>query len=172
MRPARVMPPSIFVLFTLLLTNPLAAKPQQLFFGGAIYTMDSEQPKVEAMLVEGGRIAALGGKKQLVQRYPQAQLNPLNGATLLPGFIDSHVHVLSLGSSSLVADVSHAATVQEMVETLQAFYPNPEPGVWLVGQGWDEGAWASRSYPDRALLDKAFPSNPVKLESRHGFAAF
>jgi predicted amidohydrolase YtcJ len=42
----------------------------------------------------------------------------------------------------------------------------------LIGQGWDEGAFASRGYPDRAALDAAFPDNPVALESLHGFGGF
>ncbi|NNC36009.1 MAG: amidohydrolase, partial [Hyphomonadaceae bacterium] len=52
------------------------------------------------------------------------------------------------------------------------FYPDPTPGDWLIGQGWDEGVFASIGYPDRAALDAAFPDNPVHLESLHGFAGF
>ena len=44
-------------------------------------------------------------------------------------------------------------------------------GEWIVGRGWDEGAWANR-YPDKALLSQAVPDHPVVLESLHGFASW
>jgi len=96
----------------------------------------------------------------------------LSGQTILPGFIDSHVHVRELGMDRIKANLVGVETAEEIVSRLQARFPNPKPGVWLIGQGWDEGAFASRGYPDRAALDAAFPNNPVALESLHGFGGF
>ena len=44
-------------------------------------------------------------------------------------------------------------------------------GAWIVGRGWDEGAWANR-YPDKALLTAAVPDHPVFMDSLHGFAGW
>ena len=44
-------------------------------------------------------------------------------------------------------------------------------GEWIIGGGWDEGAWANR-YPDKVLLSEAVPNHPVFLDSLHGFAAW
>jgi hypothetical protein len=90
----------------------------------------------------------------------------------MPGFIDSHVHVRELGMDAIKANLVGTTSVAEMVTRLQQKFLNPVPGEWLIGQGWDEGAFASWGYPDRAALDVAYPDNPVLLESLHGFAGF
>jgi predicted amidohydrolase YtcJ len=150
---------------------PLQASPT-LFHGGSILTLDGKSAGHEAMIIEQDHIQAVGRYRDLKKTYPQAREVALKGRSVLPGIIDSHVHVAELGASSLYADVSEAQSVEAMIRALQTFYPNAKPGEWLIGQGWDEGVWASRGYPDRQLLDQAFPNNPVKLDSRHGFAAF
>ncbi len=151
--------------------TPLHASPT-LFHGGSILTLDSSSSSHDAMIVDQDLVVAVGRYPDLKKAYPKARELSLKGRTVLPGIIDSHVHVAELGSSSLYADVSEAQSVEDMIRSLKAFYPNAKAGTWLIAQGWDEGVWASRGYPDRRLLDQAFPKNPVKLDSRHGFATF
>ena len=147
-------------------------KPGMLMSGGTIITMDPAAPEVEAMMVRDGDIVAVGTRSDLVERYPGAMPFDLEGRTVIPGVIDSHVHVHELGFDRRKVDLTGVATVEDMIERMKAFYPVPEPGKWLTGQGWDEGVWASKGYPDRTLLDEAFPDNPLRLESLHGFAGF
>ena len=146
------------------------ATSQLLVFGGSILTLD--EATVEAMLVEEGVISALGDLNDLQALAPNAAKLDLAGRTAMSGFIDSHVHVRELGMDAIKADLVGTVNVDEMVERLHMKFPTPKPGTWLIGQGWDEGAFASRGYPDRAALDAAFPANPVYLESLHGFAGF
>jgi predicted amidohydrolase YtcJ len=140
--------------------------------GGTILTHNDAQPQVEALLVEQGNIVALGNTSDLQAMAPGARRLNLMGKTLVPGFIDSHVHVRELGMDAIKADLVGVTSALEMVARLRQKFPSPAPGEWLIGQGWDEGEFASRGYPDRAALDSAYPSNPVLLESLHGFAAF
>ncbi|MBM3262170.1 MAG: amidohydrolase [candidate division Zixibacteria bacterium] len=146
--------------------------PGLLVFGGPIVTMDEAQPEAEAFFIQDGKIKAIGSKADLETKFPDAQRHDLQGRTAIPGIVDSHVHVHELGHDRRKADLTGITTVAGIVERLKAFYPAPEPGKWLTGQGWDEGVWASQGYPDRAELDLAFPDNPVHLESLHGFAGF
>jgi len=146
--------------------------PTMLVSGGTIITMDPAAPEVEAMIVRDGDIVAVGDRSELEGLYPNAISFDLEGRAVIPGVVDSHVHVHELGFDRRKADLTGVETVEEMVERLTAFYPVPEPEKWLSGQGWDEGVWATTGYPDRALLDEAFPDNPVRLESLHGFAGF
>jgi hypothetical protein len=149
-----------------LTTSPL------LITGGTILTHNDKQPQVDALLVEHGKITALGSTSDLEVMAPSARRLNLMGKTLVPGFIDSHVHVRELGMDAIKADLVGVTSVTEIVARLGQKFPDPAPGEWLIGQGWDEGAFASRGYPDRAVLDRAYPRNPVLLESLHGFAAF
>jgi predicted amidohydrolase YtcJ len=146
-------------------TSPL------LISGGTILTHNDAWPQVGALLVEHGNIIALGSTSDLEAMAPNARRLNLMGKTLMPGFIDSHVHVRELGMDALKADLVGVTSAAEMVNRLRQKFPSPVPGEWLIGQGWDEGEFASKGYPDRAALDTAYPDNPVLLESLHGFAA-
>ncbi len=155
--------------------SPKASAPQAgqtLFVNARIITMDTSAPQSEAMVIEGHKIAALGTRADLEKNYPAAFQIDLKGQTVLPGIIDSHVHVRELGMDRIKANLVGAKDAAEITARLQAHFPNPVPGEWLIGQGWDEGYFASVGNPDRALLDAAFPNNPVALESLHGFAGF
>tara|TARA_R110002110_G_scaffold104222_3_gene262923 strand:+ start:1291 stop:2976 length:1686 start_codon:yes stop_codon:yes gene_type:complete len=143
-----------------------------LIYGGQIITGSSQSSVRPALLIEGGRIAVAGQYANLRSLAPQAVLFDLKGNTLMPGVIDSHTHVRELGTDDIKANLVGTTTTAEMVERLKLKFPDPEQGIWLLGQGWDEGEFASRGYPDRAELDAAFPNNPVLLESLHGFANF
>lgn len=143
-----------------------------LFFGGDILTLEAGAEKPEALLIAGDIIQKTGSFNDLTGEAPQAKKIDLQGKTLMPGIIDSHVHVRELGMDAVKADLVGVDNVEQIVQRLEAHYPNPTPGEWLIGQGWDEGVFASIGYPDRAALDKAFPNNPIKLESLHGFGGF
>lgn len=138
---------------------------------GNILTQNDNQPIAKTMVVEKGRIVAIG-EDISISGFDSARVIDLSGQTILPGFIDSHVHVRELGMDRIKANLVGAETTEEIVERLQVRFPNPKPDVWLIGQGWDEGEFASRGFPDRAALDRAFPNNPVALESLHGFGGF
>ncbi len=174
MKPARSVPPlpSFLLLLLIALTPALAVSTDVLVVGGAIITVDPHVPQAQAMLVQNDRIIAVGARADLERAYPNARRHDLHGRTVMPGVIDSHAHSYQLGQDRRKAVLNGTRTVDEMVARLKSFYPHPAPGEWLVGAGWDEGMWASLGYPDRAALDRAFPRNPVRLDSLHGFAGF
>ena len=143
-----------------------------LYYNGTILTMDPDQPEAAAMVVQNGHVAAVGELADLEEIFPNVHRLDLQQRVLLPGVIDSHVHVVELGERNLKANLVGAESVEEMIKRLRTFAPDPQPGQWLIGKGWDEGVWASMGYPDRQLLDEAFPDHPVFFESLHGFASF
>ncbi|MFT5793108.1 MAG: putative amidohydrolase YtcJ [Saprospiraceae bacterium] len=148
-----------------LATTPL------LVSGGTILTDNAAQPQVAALLVERGDIAALGNTSDLQAMFPSAERLDLMSKPLVPGVIDSHVDVRELGIDAIKADLVGVTSALERVARLRHKFPSPAPDEWLIGQGWGEGEFAARGYPDQAALDSTYPSNPVLLESLHGFAA-
>ena len=151
---------------------PRAVSPNIIYHNADFITMDEAGPTANAMSVQGTIISMLGNLEEVQKAYPKAQKIDLGGGAVLPGFIDSHVHVRELGMDRLKADLVGVKSNDEIVTRMSAHYPNPTPGEWLIGQGWDEGYFASIGYPDRAKLDATFPNNPVALESLHGFGGF
>lgn len=167
--------PGFLVLVVLLITGcdtQRGAERGLLISGGTLITMNSGLSEAEAMFIRNDLIVAVGTREELEGRFPEALEYDLNGHVVLPGFIDSHTHVHELGYDLRKVDLTGSATVEEIIDRLRASSPDPEPGRWLIGSGWDDGEWANTGYPDRALLDEAFPDNPIWLESLHGFAGF
>lgn len=164
-----------FISLTAILTacSPsVPATEHTLFFGGDIITLESSLAKPEALLISGDTIRKTGSLIELTRDAPLAKKIDLQGKTLMPGIIDSHVHVRELGMDAVKADLVGVENTDQIVQRLQSHFPAPAHGEWLIGQGWDEGTFASIGYPDRAALDAAFPNNPIKLESLHGFGGF
>ncbi len=138
----------------------------------APYIDGTWHPDAEAIATRDGRILFVGSSDD-VEKYrgPITEVIDLNGATVLPGLIDSHVHIAGLGANlervNLVGLDTEAAAVERVAERAATV---PE-GEWIIGWGWDEGAWAN-DYPDMQLLSRRIPNHPVYLSGLHGFAAW
>ena len=92
------------------------------------------------------------------------------GRTLLPGLIDAHGHVMSLGLAALQLDLvgtSSVADLQKRLSTYAAARPN-DP--WLSGRGWNQELWSESRFPTAADLDAAVSDRPVVLERVDGHA--
>lgn len=126
----------------------------------------------QAVAITGGRITLVGTREAVEARRGQAtQVIDLGGATLLPGMVDSHAHVLELGAKLQAVDLTGVATEAEAVARVAAYAAKVPKGQWITGRGWDEGAWANR-YPDWRLLSQQVPDHPVVLYSLHGFGVW
>lgn len=104
-----------------------------LWTDGNIYTMNAEGEKVEAVLVEDGRIVQTGQKKVLL---PSAdQVHSLNGASMYPGFVDSHIHLIGHGEKLSYLDLSTFTSIKEIVKEVANRATSPE---WYVAEGWND----------------------------------
>ena len=126
----------------------------------------------EAIAMKSGRIVAVGSDAEMRQWIgADTQVLAVGGATVLPGLVDSHTHVFELGATLNRVDLFGVRSEEEAVaRVVEAARSVPE-GQWIVGQGWDDGAWAN-DYPDLTLLSEEVPAHPVLLRSLHGFAAW
>lgn len=139
---------------------------------GAPHGPDGWRPDAEALAVSGGRIVFVGTSKDAeAYRGPSTRVIDLAGATAIPGLVDSHAHIFELGQMETYLDLTGVATEAEAVDRVVAFAATVPKGEWIVGRGWDEGAWATR-YPTMVLLSERVPDHPVVLASLHGFAVW
>jgi predicted amidohydrolase YtcJ len=140
-----------------------------------IDTMDAARPRAEAMAFDaGGAILALGGRDELLAKYPGAARIDAGDATVVPGLIDAHGHMSGLGMTFLTADLVGTSGKAEILERLRKFADaqHLSPGAWLIGRGWDQNDWARKEFPTAADLDAAFPDRPVWLERIDGHASW
>ncbi len=130
------------------------------------------RPDAEAVAIQGGRIVFVGTTAEAARyRGDSTKVHDLGGATVVPGLIDSHTHVVELGGNLGRIDLTGVATEAEAVERVAARAATVPAGEWILGYGWDEGAWAGR-YPTMRLLTERVPNHPVYLRSLHGFAGW
>ncbi len=135
-------------------------------------TPDGFRPDAEALAIRGERIAFVGSVREAQgYRGPKTRVLDLAGATVLPGLVDSHTHVVGLGEAASQVDLTGVDTEQEAVARVAARARSVPAGEWILGRGWDEGAWANR-YPDMRLLSEKVPDHPVYLASLHTFAGW
>jgi len=138
-----------------------------LFTGRRIYTADPTYPWCEAVAVRGNRILAVGQTTELAElRGPQTEVIALGDRLLLPGFTESHVHLIELalraGQVNATAAPSAAAVAARVAERVVS---RPAGG-WIRGGGWDANLWAVGERPHRALLDAVTGNVPVALDSK------
>ncbi len=174
MRRLRMMTPKMLLTTVMLAaTLPAVADEVTVLSAGRIHTMDTAQPRVEAMAFdEDGRILALGGREGLFKQYPDAERLDVGKATVVPGLIDAHGHVAGLGFNQLRADLAGTASKDEVLQRLRDFAADLPPGAWLLGRGWDQNDWPDQRFPNAADLDAAFPDRPVWLTRIDGHAGW
>ncbi len=130
------------------------------------------QHDASAVAIRDGRIVYVGSDSgALALRGDATEVVDLAGATLLPGMVDAHTHVAELGASLDRVDLTGIATVSEAIALVVERAARTPTGEWILGFGWDEGAWAN-DYPDKVQLSAAVPDHPVMLRGLHGFAAW
>ncbi|HUU96502.1 MAG TPA: amidohydrolase [Phycisphaerae bacterium] len=146
--------------------------PEVIYVNGNIYTLDAARARAEALGVAGDRIVAVGSNaevRKLVQ--PQTRICDLDGKTVLPGLIDAHCHVASLGSFGLGRiDLSEARSYEDLVAAVAARVKKAQPGEWIVGGRWDHENWPGRKLPTHHKLSEVSPDNPIWLTRVDGHA--
>jgi predicted amidohydrolase YtcJ len=157
----------------LLACLPLQAGDHTLLRAARIHTAEPATPVVEAMVWDReGRVVAVGSGAALSARYPDATRIDAGEATVIPGLIDAHAHIVGLGMALTQADLTGARSKPEIVERLRAFDRSLPAGAWLLGRGWDQNLWPAREFPTAADLDAAFPERPVWLRRVDGHAGW
>ena len=152
----------------------IAAVADRVYLGGAIYTVDAERSWAEAVAISSGRIVFVGSDNE-AQAWvgEQTELIDLDGRMMLPGFHDSHTHILIGVFSDENCDVLRIEP-REAVEAALAECTGLKgfgEERWIIGGGWGEWLFPLGN-PDKALLDELFPHRPVYLESSYGHSAW
>ena len=129
-----------------------------MFHGGCVLTMDPARPRVDVVVVDGGRIAAVGGA-ELIAARPDAVFVDLAGATLAPAFIDAHNHLSIASLHPRWGDVSGVADGDAIVAAVRAQAAAEPEAAWVRLYGWDDAT--SGYVPTRTDLDAAGVGRPV-----------
>jgi predicted amidohydrolase YtcJ len=147
----------------------------KLWYGGEIYTLQEKDHKVEAIFTCDGFIKALGTREELETNYKddiQEKID-LKGTTLIPGFVDSHLHLIGHGESLIRLDLSCYKDKSELLSGVKKYSETFLKDEWVIGEGWNENVWKSTEPLTRFDLDEIIPDTPVVLKRvcRHAVVA-
>ena len=150
-------------------SNPARAAARtatgRLVYNGHFYTSPGYAASV--LWAQGGRIRALGGPELLAAAPPELPRTDLGGGWALPGFNDSHLHLLDVGRGLASVDLFGASGPADIAARCAAFvraHAVP-PGQAVYGNGWNQDLFAGpHTLPTRADLDAAVPDHPLLLD--------
>ena len=133
-----------------------------------ILTVDEQFSLADTLVISNGSVVAVGDAS-LRSTYAAETVLSLDGATVMPGFNDSHSHIHSYARHYIpMAGIDSIAAIQKAVRAKAATLP---AGSWITGYGWSEDELAEGRRPLRADLDAAAPDNPVLLTRAGGHSA-
>lgn len=136
----------------------------EIWYGGNIYTMNKENETVEAVYIENGMIVDLGNKKDLEIRYPFEKLYDLKGRTMIPGLVDSHMHLIGHGERLLRLDLSKCTSYKEVLDLVKERVEEVPIGSWIIGEGWNENNFTDTKKVHVLDLDAISKEHPILLK--------
>ena len=104
-----------------------------------IHTVNSKQPKAESFAVKNGRFIVVGNNSDTTMLIGQnTKVFDLSGNTIVPGFIDAHIHVLSSGSRHVMAADCDLRSITDVQDALKRRADKTEKGGWVQGFKYDD----------------------------------
>jgi hypothetical protein len=140
----------------------------RLWTGGRVFT---GRRYAEAILVDQGSVVAVGSDAEVRRAAPTGtEVVPLEGRVVVPGLIDSHLHLGSLTRLRLSLDLTGVRGLNDLLRRVQDWADRHPTGA-VVGRGLDVESSLEGRWPTRADLDRAVPDRPVVLRHVSGHAA-
>src|SRR2546430_12681531 len=167
----------VSIYFLVLVTGMYAnAQPKPsatlIIVNAAVYTVDKQHPRAEAVAVIGDRIVAVGSSAEINSwRGPQTKVIDAAGKLVLPGFNDAHVHFIAGGAHLDQVQLTDAASPQDFAKRIAAQAKKTPEGEWILGGRWDETKWLKPQLPTKELVDPVTRATPIFVERYDGHEA-
>ncbi len=146
--------------------------PDLVLLDGKIWTVNRKQPEAEAVAIWRDRILFVGSSDEARKLIgPKTHVLDLKGRRVVPGFYDSHVHLLASGVALARVALKDAKDEEEFGRRLREFDRKLPRGRWLLGGEWDHDRTFKGYLPSAKLIDKYVPDRPVFLQRYDGHMA-
>lgn len=140
------------------------------YINGNLYTVNQHFDKAEAFLIEDGEFKAVGTNAEIevmtekaLREGEKCVIRDLNGKTVLPGFNDSHLHLLNYAYSLTKVNLNDCRSMEEVINNSRLFIAKhhiPE-GSWVLGRGWNQVFLKENRPPSREELDSISTEHPI-----------
>jgi len=148
----------------------MAASADAIYLGGDILTMKGKSPQyAQALAVRDGKIAFVGSKAGAMKlRGGSTRVVDLGGATLLPGFIDGHGHMIQFGKNLIDADLFGTPDIPDLLARMKTQAAKVPEGAWIVGFGYQAKRMKEGRTPTLEELDTVSADHPVMVVDGSG----
>lgn len=145
---------------------------------GEVLVLDERSTRAEAIAVAGGRVLKVGKRDEVLQtRGSGTEVHDLVGATVIPGFNDTHAHLTTEGLRTLRPSLAGARSIKDILDRVRGLAQATPRGDWIVTMPVGEPPFyfegpavlAERRMPTCRELDSAAPEHPVFLSSPGGY---
>ena len=142
-----------------------------IYLNGSVWTGDKAAPRAEAIAVDDGRIVAVGANGAVrAEAGAAARTVDLDGAFVVPGFIDNHTHFLFGGFGLASVQLRDAASPEEFAKRIADFAKTQPAGRWIRFGDWDHELWGGE-LPRADWINAATPDHPVFVSRLDGHMA-
>lgn len=136
-------------------------KADLILYNGQVLTLDGKNSIKQAVAVKNGRITAVGSNDYITSFGGNTtELIDLGGRTLVPGFIDSHVHLVQTGLNTLGIDLKEARSISDVLDIIAGGVKEYDPKELVWGTGLEELKLKEKRFPTRYELDKVTRDRP------------
>lgn len=138
-----------------------------LVLGGTLWTGKPTNPIAEAMLIEQGKIVAVGQNDEIRSFASVAKVEreiSLSGESVIPGLTDAHIHLVTTAKTKIATDMSGLPSKGAFVALIQKVAKNLSPDDWIYGVRFNETSWNPPSLPNKEELDSIGVPNPILIQ--------
>jgi predicted amidohydrolase YtcJ len=148
-------------------------KPDLILFNGNIHTMAPSAPQAQSVAILNGKLFAVGTNEEIANlAFAGVSRIDLGGQTVVPGFIDAHLHTASSGLSLLQQVNCDLRSLAAILAALRERAAKTPQGEWVVGFMYDDTKTTEGRPLTRADLDAAVPDHPVRVNHRGGHTSY
>lgn len=149
-------------------------KADLILIKGNIITLDPLIPKAAWLSIKNSIIIGIGDGEDWKDYYNRdSKIIDCGEKTILPGFIDAHLHLMSYAESLMTLDLffnNRPHTISDIKSMIHNYSRDLSPGIWIFGKGYNEFYLDEKRHPNRWDLDEAATHHPIKLTHRSGHA--
>jgi predicted amidohydrolase YtcJ len=158
-------------------SHAIAAEPRvsadRIFINGEILTMNASRPTARAIAIRGAGIAAVGSNAEVLKlKGAQTEIIDLEGRTVIPGLVDTHIHAIRGGQSFTFESYWYDKTsLDDALRSLKQEADKRGPGKWVAVTGaWHPDQFTERRAPTVADLTARLPDNPAYVQYLYDYA--
>jgi len=144
-------------------------KASLVYLNGEIITVDTGFSVKEAVAVVDNKIVAVGSNEEIKTWIGEdTNVVDLGGDSLLPGFIDAHLHLLNFGLTKVATNLKPCKSIDETLELLKAKADETPAGGWIRGWAYNDNNVAEKRMPNRKELDSVSTVHPIYVQRSCG----